>query len=57
VSKGTKLCHVDLKALEVANKQSDVIVVFTNQDKVADMSLNMQSNVNANDLIGQVKTK
>ena len=57
VTKGTKLATVDLEFLEITKKESDVIVVFTNQDKIESISLNIQQNVNANDLIGQVKTK
>ncbi|MDH6365530.1 PTS system N-acetylglucosamine-specific IIC component [Enterococcus sp. PF1-24] len=57
VAKGTKLVTVDLNALEAANKQSDIIVVLTNQDRIASFELTAVGNVDASQVVGQVTSK
>lgn len=57
VAKGDKLAEVDLTALSVAGKKTDMIVVFTNQEKVASLELTTGDNISANQNLGELKVK
>ncbi|MDR0921865.1 MAG: N-acetylglucosamine-specific PTS transporter subunit IIBC [Lactobacillales bacterium] len=58
VKQGDKVATVDLSALEKAGKKSDLIVVFTNQDKVANYELTASgTTVSANKVVGKVTVK
>ncbi|MBE6172856.1 MAG: PTS beta-glucoside transporter subunit EIIBCA, partial [Enterococcus faecium] len=53
VSPTTQLAEMDLSAIEQAGKQTDVLVVLTNTDKVADFSLSKSGQVQHEEMIGQ----
>ena len=53
VSPTTQLAEMDLSAVEQAGKQTDVLVVLTNTDKVADFSLSKSGQVQHEEMIGQ----
>ncbi|MDA9460434.1 PTS system, trehalose-specific IIB component [Enterococcus mundtii 3F] len=53
VSPTTLLAEMDLDAVEQAGKQTDVLVVLTNMDKVADFSLSKSGQVQHEEMIGQ----
>lgn len=58
LKQGDKIATIDLAALEAAGKKSDLIVVFTNQDIVANYDLaKANQEAKANDVIGQVTVK
>lgn len=57
VKKGTKLAKIDLGLLKKENKKTDLIVVFTNQDKVDHFTLSHEGEVSASSNIGNVVTK
>lgn len=58
LKQGDKIATIDLTALESAGKKSDLIVVFTNQDIVANYDLaKANQEAKANDVIGQVTVK
>ncbi|WP_122647243.1 N-acetylglucosamine-specific PTS transporter subunit IIBC [Enterococcus mediterraneensis] len=57
VARGQMIALVDLAELQKANKKSDMIVVFTNADKVDTLSIETGSLVKANEVIGSVKSK
>lgn len=58
VKQGDKIATIDLAALEQAGKKSDLIVVFTNQDIVAQYDLQKAGQTTSmNDVIGNVTVK
>lgn len=57
VARGQLIALVDLAALQAANKKSDMIVVFTNAEKVDTLTVEAGKSVEANDVIGRVKSK
>ncbi|MFV0559962.1 MAG: N-acetylglucosamine-specific PTS transporter subunit IIBC [Enterococcus sp.] len=57
VAQGSKLADVDLAALDAAGKKKDMIVVFTNQDNVAELSIQPTDEVKASQQIGKVVAK
>lgn len=57
IAKGTKIATVDLEALAAANKKSDVIVVFTNQEKIEAVNVQTPKDVTKNEVIGTVSVK
>ena len=57
VALGQLIATVDLEALTIANKQSDLIVVFTNMDALSELALEETKAVKANETIGRVTAK
>ncbi len=57
VAKGTQIAKIDLAKLKAEGKKNDLIVVFTNQDKVKSFALTHQGEVDASTLVGSVETK
>ncbi|MGN8982273.1 N-acetylglucosamine-specific PTS transporter subunit IIBC [Enterococcus villorum] len=57
VGRGQLIALVDLEALQVSGKQSDMVVVFTNGDKVQQLEIQAKRNVKANEPIGKVTNK
>lgn len=55
VTENTVISTVDLAALEAAGKDSAMVVVFTNMDKVADFNLAATGEVSSSSEIGSVK--
>ncbi|WP_375152059.1 N-acetylglucosamine-specific PTS transporter subunit IIBC [Enterococcus mundtii] len=56
VERGQLLAVVDLAMLEKAGKQTDMIVVFTNSEKVESLTIEKRPLVEANEVIGQVQS-
>lgn len=56
VARGQLIATMDLVALQSANKQSDLIVAFTNGEKVAKLTMDASGVVKANAVIGHVKS-
>lgn len=56
VERGQLLAVVDLAMLEKAGKQTDMIVVFTNSEKVESLTIEKRAMVEANEVIGQVQS-
>ncbi|MDK4467529.1 N-acetylglucosamine-specific PTS transporter subunit IIBC [Enterococcus hirae] len=56
VPRGQLIATMDLVALQSANKQSDLIVAFTNGEKVAKLTMDANEVVKANAVIGHVKS-
>ena len=56
VSHGQLIAKIDLDALDKAGRSKDIIVVFTNQDKIDKLSIKT-GQVSANDIIGDVLNK
>lgn len=56
VERGQLLAVVDLAMLEKAGKQTDMIVVFTNSEKVESLTIEKRALVEANEVIGQVQS-
>ena len=56
VERGQLLAVVDLAMLEKAGKQTDMIVVFTNSEKVESLTIEKRAMVEANEVIGQVRS-
>lgn len=56
VERGQLLAVVDLAMLEKAGKQTDMIVVFTNSEKVKSLTIEKRALVEANEVIGQVQS-
>ena len=48
---------VDLAAIQSAGKNTDMVVVFTNGDKVQNLEIKPARDVKANDKIGSVSNK
>ena len=57
VALGQLIATVDLEALTIADKQSDLIVVFTNMEQVTELKLAEERSVKANEVIGNVTVK
>ena len=57
VGRGQLIALVDLEALQVSGKQSDMVVVFTNGDKVQQLEIQAKRNVKANEPVGKVTNK
>lgn len=56
VSRGQLIAKVDLEAIKKAGRKTDMIVVFTNADKVEKLTVKT-GNVEANDIAGNVLNK
>lgn len=57
VGRGQLIALVDLEALQDSGKQSDMVVVFTNGDKVQQLEIQAKRNVKANEPVGKVTNK
>lgn len=55
IARGQLIAVVDLVMLEKAGKKSDMIVVFTNEAAVKELTIRSNALVEANEVIGQVK--
>lgn len=54
---GQKVAEADLDAIKAAGKGTDMIVVFTNGDKVASLKVNPSGNVKVGEVVGSVTSK
>lgn len=54
VGRGQLIALVDLESLQTSGKKSDMIVVFTNGDKVKQLAIDTSRDVQANEPIGKV---
>ncbi|OUK28630.1 hypothetical protein BU183_11050 [Enterococcus faecium] len=57
VARGQLIALVDLAAIQSAGKNTDMVVVFTNGDKVKSLEIEPARDVKANDKIGSVSNK
>ena len=57
VARGQLIALVDLAAIQSAGKNTDMVVVFTNGDKVQNLEIKPARDVKANDKIGSVSNK
>lgn len=57
VARGQLIALVDLAAIQSAGKNTDMVVVFTNGDKVQSLEIEPARDVKANDKIGSVSNK
>lgn len=57
VTENTLLADVDFEKIKAAGKGTDIVVVMTNMDHVADVALNNTGSTFKNSRIGQVTTK
>ena len=57
VKKGAALATVDLDYLKERNIHNDMIVVFSNMDKIDNINIEKFGNTSAGDVIGTVKAK
>lgn len=57
IGRGQMLAKVNLAQLKENGKQSDMIVVFTNPDKVEKLSLNTGDSKEVNEVIGSITSK
>lgn len=56
IARGQLLAKIDLEAIEKADRKTDIIVVFTNPDNIADLAIEV-GDKQANDIIGSVEAK
>lgn len=54
VGKGDKIAHVDLDALKEADKETTIVVIFTNMNDVSELSFTAEGKVAAGDKVGTV---
>ncbi|EOH96010.1 N-acetylglucosamine-specific PTS transporter subunit IIBC [Enterococcus pallens] len=57
VGRGQMIAQADLAAIKAAGKKTDMIVAFTNGDKVEQLTVETSKEVSANDIIGELVSK
>lgn len=57
VGRGQMIAQADLAAIKAAGKKTDMIVAFTNGDKVEQLTVESPKEVSANDVIGELISK
>ena len=57
LKKGDKIADMDLQKIKAAGKGTEIIVAFTNAERLENIDLTKTGNVIANLVIGQVTSK
>ncbi|MGG5317283.1 N-acetylglucosamine-specific PTS transporter subunit IIBC [Enterococcus sp. AZ072] len=57
VGRGQMIAQADLEAIKAAGKKTDMIVAFTNGEKVEQLTIEAAKEVSANDIVGELVSK